>query len=415
MPWSDALKSLRDLQVDIIGCAETKIEWTDRDRQQAVSYAKCQFGHTTIATSNSDYSVGYKHQPGGTAMILTKNTSSRYHSKINDPSGLGRWSGFKLYAKENKYIHIITAYRPHVDTKHDSSTTFQQQIRLLQNSGVKNPDPQLILNDLAKFVKKISKEGSVILMWDANLLTQERELQKFQQDSGLVSLVIQPPPQLSTYARGQKVIDHIMGTFEVTNGKIASGYFPMYESPWHSDHQAIYVDLNGQNLFRNSIDPIVPNIPRRLNSKNRKHIIRFLEKVEISEKIPTILRSLRELKKQDAWAPEEHTNLESIDQEFTQLLVETGQSLSMQYNTPWSPTIDKAFKIHKYWKQKTSRKLNRIRNIPIITQLEQELGNDLYMGNPARSFYGQLVRSSKMLNKAQRNATTSRIQYLNVR
>jgi hypothetical protein len=68
-----------------------------------------------------------------------------------------------------------------------------------------------MLDDLAKFINSASKEGSVILMWNANLLIQEKELQKFQQDSGLVSLLIQPPPQLSTYTRGQKLVDHIMG------------------------------------------------------------------------------------------------------------------------------------------------------------------------------------------------------------
>jgi hypothetical protein len=196
-----------------------------------------------------------------------------------------------------------------------------------------------------------------------------------------------------------------MGTSKVTNAKIVRGYFPMYESPWHSDHQGIYIDLNGPNLFGNSIDPIVPNTPRRLNSKTRKQIISFLEKVEKPEKIPTMLRSLRELEKQDTWTPEEHKNIEIIDQEFTQLLVETEQSLSMKCNTPWSPTMDKAFKIHKYWKQITSRKRNQIRNTLIITQLEQELGNNLYMGNPARYFYEQLVRLSKILNKARKNAT----------
>jgi hypothetical protein len=119
LSWCDALKkSLDDLQVDILGCAETKIEWTNKDRQQATSYAKSQFGHATIATSNSDYSVGYKHQPGGTATLLTKKVSSRYHSRVNDPSGLGRWSGFKLHAKENKYIHILTAYCPCANNKH---------------------------------------------------------------------------------------------------------------------------------------------------------------------------------------------------------------------------------------------------------------------------------------------------------
>jgi hypothetical protein len=102
MPWCDALKSLDDLQVDIIGCAETKIEWTDKDRQQATSHAKNQFGHATIATSNSDYSVGYKHQPGGTATLLTEKVSSRYHSRVNDPSGLGRWS--RQIARKRKQI-----------------------------------------------------------------------------------------------------------------------------------------------------------------------------------------------------------------------------------------------------------------------------------------------------------------------
>jgi hypothetical protein len=104
-----------------------------------------------------------------------------------------------------------------------------------------------------------------------------------------------------------------------------------------------------------------------------------------------------------------------MDQGFTQLLVETEQNLSTQYEIPWSPIIDKAFKIHKYWKQITSRKLNRIKNTRIITQLEEKIGNDLYMGNPARSYYGQLVCSKKILSKTRREAIENRIKYFSVR
>jgi hypothetical protein len=154
------------------------------------------------------------------------------------PSGLGRWSGFQFALANNKILHIITAYRPNIDNKFESTTNYQKQIRLLRDQEVLNPEPrQKMLKDLKTFINKVKHQHhELILMWDANETLDSAPLQEFLQETSLYSLTGLPPPELTTYARGKSTIYHILGTKFIQQHVQAAGYLPFYEGAWHSDH-----------------------------------------------------------------------------------------------------------------------------------------------------------------------------------
>lgn len=73
-----------------------------------IHYNKCR-----LSTSNSTDLPLYSFQPGGTATIITNNYVGHIDKQIQDTTGLGRWSGFRLKRKNNKHLSIITAYTSH--------------------------------------------------------------------------------------------------------------------------------------------------------------------------------------------------------------------------------------------------------------------------------------------------------------
>jgi hypothetical protein len=403
-------------KIDLFGIAETKIQWNDTTAQIAQSKIKQSLGHHIFSTSNSTISTPSLYQPGGTATTACNAFIPRHAGRCNDPTNLGRWSGFKFHTTHNKLLYIITAYRPHIDNKPQSNTTYQQQRKLLRDQGITSPEPrQLLLKDLTEFITTIQKQqDDIILMWDANESANTPKMQQFLQQTQLYSVAGHTPPELHTYARGNTTIDHIFATQNVVQHVTAAGYLPFYTGAWHSDHRAIFVDLHYKGLFKGEPENILPSTPRNISSKNRSAIIRFLKFIETNTttSIYDIWQSLQRLSNTKHWNNTHHEQLEQADTQFTELLKKAKESLQTNYSIPWSPQLAEAQKILRFWQQFKSSKLNNIKNTHKIALAEQELGPQLYQGNPNRSFYGQLQRAKQRIRELQRDAITNRQHHL---
>jgi exonuclease III len=87
------------------------------------------------------------------------------------------------------------------------------------------------------------QKEKVIVMWDANDSLLHKSLQEFQTQTELISLIQYTPDEVSTYTRGTKVIEHILGSRDLLQNVTKSGYIPFYEGAWISDHQPAFIDL----------------------------------------------------------------------------------------------------------------------------------------------------------------------------
>jgi hypothetical protein len=115
---------------------------------------------------------------------------------IDDPKKLGRWTGQCLKLKNYSKLHIITAYRPCIDSRPHKKlftrrTIFQQEV-LLWLLGIEDPNPrQIFLDDLKSIVNIITvdPENHLILMIDANEpSTSKSGITQFFQDTYLVDI-----------------------------------------------------------------------------------------------------------------------------------------------------------------------------------------------------------------------------------
>jgi Endonuclease/Exonuclease/phosphatase family len=307
--------------------------------------------------------------PGGTAVILVNKLVNRKTNVIIDQTGLGRWSG-STFALPLSKLHVITCYRPNIDNKINSNTTYQQQRGILQQQGQDNPNPSLqMLTDLVKLVQTLQQQqDTVIVMWDANAPLSHKLIQDFQTKTELISLLQETPTNFSTYTRGTKVIDHILGSKSLLPLITKSGYLPFYGGAWLSDHRPMFIDLH-LNINTTS------NIPRpssNLLSNNHTAVKKFLEKIQSTAIIPVLLQQILSLEAKQEWTVEDHIMFESIDTSLTKLLTTSEQSLQSQYDHPWSPPLHEAYEIHRYWQIQKMSKNNRIRQSNTSTKLEEK-------------------------------------------
>lgn len=119
--WTKSAQYLNKNEIDIISYTETNIKWTDALKVEARNHLKLKtksyYNHSIISTSNSNDPYGSYFQPGGTCTIVTNNLTGRVIKDISDPSGLGRWSGFKIKRDKTHHLNIITAYCANTDSK----------------------------------------------------------------------------------------------------------------------------------------------------------------------------------------------------------------------------------------------------------------------------------------------------------
>jgi hypothetical protein len=112
------LSSLKLLEADIVGMAETNTVWTHPHLQslftararQHLTTAKINFSSPTQEIDPTP--VNKTYQSGGTSTLSTNSmVSMALGDDIRDPTGLGRWSGQTYRAKDYKVFTVITVYR----------------------------------------------------------------------------------------------------------------------------------------------------------------------------------------------------------------------------------------------------------------------------------------------------------------
>jgi hypothetical protein len=407
--WEYAANYIKTNNIDYIGLVETRIDWNLKNQTIVKNQLTKKFSHRFLTTSMCRPNPLNEGTPGGTAVILVNQLVNRKVNVIIDQSGLGRWSGAS-FALPSQTLHIITCYRPNIDNKLNSNTTYQQQRRILQQQGHDNPNPSTqTLLDLAKVVKSLhQQQDKVIVMWDANAPLTNKLLQEFQTKTDLISLIQETPEHLSTYARGKNVIDHIFGSKSLLQSVSKSGYLPFYEGAWLSDHRPAFIDLQ-VNMEAPSDHK---RSSRKLSSNNHKAVSRFLDNVKATSTISTLLQEILTLETKTIWTADDHTLFENIDQKLTTVLTTAEQTLQSNFDHPWSPQLHEAYEIHRYWQIQKMSLHNRIRQTDISLQLLAKYQEKLYQGNPSRSIYGQFYRSKQNLQATRKQSRQLRTEYL---
>jgi hypothetical protein len=100
--WKSLTNKSQSLHIDILCLTETNINWNPKIQQIASLLAQKFTRNCQISTSSHNGFTFGMYQPGGTATAVLGNTTGRIHSKIQDPTSMGRWSGFSLNTNHGK-------------------------------------------------------------------------------------------------------------------------------------------------------------------------------------------------------------------------------------------------------------------------------------------------------------------------
>jgi len=153
---------------DIIGMAEINRCWSSANISLQDLLTEW-FPMIQVTQSyNQMVKVNSSFLAGGVAQIAIGGTASRVCGFINNNSGLGRWGGQTFRAKQNTNVHIITAYRPVLNTSSIGSVWNQHKAHF-DNTGREGCPRSLFVDDMVEEIRKLMETGDqVIIMIDAN-------------------------------------------------------------------------------------------------------------------------------------------------------------------------------------------------------------------------------------------------------
>jgi hypothetical protein len=418
--WYKGYEWINKNNIDAVLLSETNTNWTEINKQTALSNIKKHNKQTILNQSIENTTQTQDYLPGGSTCSIHNKLIGRKIENINDPRKLGRWCGFRLKGKEHKHLTIISVYRPTHSNDLSNNTSYSRQWKALtKTTELENCDPRkILLMDLETEVRKWQQQGDEIIIGiDANdtITSKNNDFKQFVQNNNLYSAT-EHIEQPATYNRGSKTIDYLLCTQNIKDTILGTGYLAFYEGGWKSDHRALFMDIDMTTIFGN-LNKITPIINRTLQSSNYSQMKFFMKQLNKNNKLDQLLNKLQNLNNILEWTDTEHQSLEEIDQEFTLLLTKCEQKCRIQYQNPWSIEIEQAFLIKSYWKIYTGGKATKKKVKDILQNIINKLPspNDIFQNNKERSPLLQLIEATKQLRKLQKEAKETREQYLQFR
>jgi hypothetical protein len=190
--------------------------------------------------------------------------------------------------------------------------------KIMKSKGIINPDPrQQLLDDLTNLITIYNiQNDKTIIMIDAKegLFSTNSKISLFLANTQLIPLVNNSQHYPPTHKRGSQCIDFFFGSQYIQEHITASGITPYYEHPYPlTDHRGLFIDIDTLGLFGATLHTPIPQNPKRLSSLSKPMIIKFINKLEASQMLPTLLHRLQTLQSTTNWNDKNHQELEEID------------------------------------------------------------------------------------------------------
>ena len=204
------LEIMKDRGVDMLGWAETNVEWNSYPLHLATYQVfKKVFPRGKWVTTTSAIPADKDLKPGGNALGLNQDINRRTHATGKDP--LGRWTWATMEGK-TRSITVVQLYIP-CDTKQTGiNTTFAQQYEQLQKlDPLKIPEVlRTFYRDLNSFLANLA--SLIILMGDFNEPPTGKNILDLQSRHNLRDIYEwrHPASPLYTHQMGTTRIDYFL-------------------------------------------------------------------------------------------------------------------------------------------------------------------------------------------------------------
>jgi len=108
-------------------------------------------------------------------------------------------------------------------------------------------------------------------------------------------------------------------------------------------------------------------------SNNAKLIKKFCKQVITTSQDTGIYKRIHSLASKISLTPDDHKELDDIDQDLTHILVKADQACVKAGNAPWSPQLHKAYLVHHYWSLKLSQMRTGRNYLHAFTTIKQKI------------------------------------------
>jgi len=154
----------------------------------------------------------------------------------------------------------------------------------------------------------------------------------------------------ATYQRGSRPIDMMIGTPLFAAALSAAWMLPFGDPPLiKGNHRLLGVDFHPGILFGSTPHNPASGLLRGLNSRHEQHVIQYCQDVIKKCNDQRLDERLKELFKIPHLDEAAIAELENIDQTLTKILVKADQLLRPLSSIPWSPTVQQAYLLHRFW------------------------------------------------------------------
>ena len=423
-----ALQQLRELGVDVLGLAETNLNWKNkwiREKWKATvrrSWPGSQVIVLSIATNDGET----VHQQGGVSLIINKKWAP--HIRESGSDTLGRWAWATMGGSGNKKITVVSAYRPCTGYVTDGcETVWRQQYdaitkKALQSGDgvVRKLDPrERMLADLEKFIEMKKKAGHrVVLLIDANETRQVTGSAKKTYGSSMIQLEMdssQDDDKVMVPSRtgGKRVIDHV-DTYGIPKEYMRRAGQVPHGLGFESDHRGIYVDLEIEPLLGFQAEDYPAREQRRLKSKNKVTSSKYTESLLESLTAHNVWNRVKVLWRQvqDGKMSDEHrAEFNKIDKSTTESMLAAERHLPHQGQEGFTPKLKGILMEIKYYRL-LLRQAKGIRlNIQSIQVAQVRSGTTRYSGD-MREIQSWLKEAWERLRQHQRKQDDRRERFL---
>jgi exonuclease III len=389
--WANSLEWLHKADIDIVGIAEPCINTQNLLVKQKYLDKVHLFGKRSVATFSENTNPSESlYQPGGSLILCKENWKSRIVQKLQDPRKWGRFVGHSYRLQQDHFLTVITAYRcvNRLGTSLGHKTSVKHQKDGITNEGLHSSVRQLCLDDLKILIdsthSKFGPHHYVILMLDANESIEESpsQISKFLQETNLIDII--PlfhalEGSINTHIRSKKDrrIDFIFASPPLVPLIQKCGYLPFHQA-LDSDHRAIFVDINLDNLkdkteFIASQRMIGTNEPSHIISQYKTEVHRQF----IEHNIPARAEALLTM---DGSHQNFSSLLNRLDSQITEIVLMVERRFTPKRNSiRWNSDIANYSLMIKYFKLKTKFINNPMLPsmlTPILDQISDQFRSD---------------------------------------
>jgi hypothetical protein len=347
--------------VDILGMAETNLNWNDREIKNGCTRRLREFlGDIKVQASASLVTFGTAYQPGGTAMIIRGRWLGRVIKSNQDPHNMGRWSCTLLLGKQGRKFAIVTAYQVCQQTiaRTGGSTAFAQQACLLRQQNRPMDPRHAFIEDLSAFLRELqASDSEILLMLDANEHPEDRHsgIRRLARQLHLIDLHgfrhgFEDEP--ATFNRGSRRIDFMYGTRAVATAMKAAGIEPFHANG-QSDHRGLFVDIDMDKLLGSPSVELTPGRRRSINSRDpllvakyKPALMEYLEEHKVERRLADLLGQAEDGL---IGAVSMSWKLNAIDRDLTRGMLHAEAKCRGPHRQPWSPALVHARTSVRYW------------------------------------------------------------------